>query len=434
MDKNLIDAYAHFLKDELQPALGCTEPIALAYAGAVGWAEFDAEPSAIDAVDIYCSGNIIKNVMGVTVPNTGGLKGIDVATACGICGGDALLRLEVLSSLDEESIEQAVDLCESGKVKVHLVEGEENLYIRVEIKAGQDHVATEIVHNHTHINKIIKNGEVLLDNTGEVLQEKSNLLPESCSIKEILDLAEAINFSDYPKLIASLKRQINYNKKIAEQGLADCYGAEIGRSILEAEDADCPEVYAKALAAAGSDARMGGCGLPVVINSGSGNQGMTVSLPVLAYAERRGIFSEDRLLRALLVANLVAIHQKRYIGKLSAYCGVVSAATAAGVGIAYLKGSSYEVISRLISNNLATVGGIVCDGAKASCASKVAQSIDSMFLSLHMAEQGRGFEAGDGLVGYDVEETIKNFGRMAKEGMKGTDVEILNIMIAQKAK
>ncbi len=430
MEKSTYEAYVKLLQHELIPALGCTEPIALAYGAAKARQVLGHEPADFESIDIYCSGNIIKNVKGVTVPRSGGLRGIEIAAAMGIIGGDPDRGLEVLEGISPDQVREAVALKDSGIMHLHIVEGEENLYIRTEIKAGEDEVSVAIEKEHTNISRIVKNGQVLQEKAQETQASEEKPLDPSAelSLQKILEFANTINFEEYPELTGLLDRQINYNWEIAEEGVRNPYGAQVGRTLLENPHRDPIASKAIAYASAGSDARMGGCSLPVVINSGSGNQGMTVSIPVIVYARELQL-GEDKLHRALLVANLMAIHQKSFIGKLSAFCGVVSAATGAGTGIAYLKGFDYEKMSMVVTNTLATIGGMVCDGAKSSCAMKISQALNNVFLALDMAEKGLCFKHGEGLVGEDVEATIRNIGRMAKEGMKSTDLEILNIMI-----
>lgn len=431
MEKATYEAYIGLLQHELIPALGCTEPIALAYCAAKARQVLGRELADFEAIDIYCSGNIIKNVKGVTVPRSGGLRGIEIAAAMGITGGDPDRGLEVLEDITPDQVQQAVALKESGLMQLHIVEGEENLYIRTEIKAGQDQVAVTIEKEHTHISRIVKNGQVIQEQEAsqtKASQASSPATAQALTLKKILEFANTVDFKAYPELLELLDRQISYNWEIAEEGLANPYGAQVGRTFLEHTQHDPIARKAIAYASAGSDARMGGCNLPVVINSGSGNQGVTVSLPVIVYAREMQL-DEDKLHRALLVSNLMAIHQKAFIGKLSAFCGVVSAAAGAGTGISYLKGFNYEQMSMVITNTLATIGGMVCDGAKSSCAMKIAQALNNVFLAIDMAEKGLCFQHGEGLVGEDVEATIRNIGRMAKEGMKSTDLEILNIMI-----
>lgn len=430
VDKKLYDNYVEILKNELLPAMGCTEPIAVAYAAARARAVLGCRP---EKVRVYCSGNIVKNVKGVIVPNSGGLKGIDVAAVLGIVGGREDRALEVLNGVTEADIAETKELVSrEGYCDCSLMEGEENLYIRVEAEAGMDTALVEIKTKHDHICRLEKNGRSLLDQTGtgtdlaesggRSLVDKSGL-----SLKGILEFADMVNLEDVEDV---LERQVRYNSAISREGLDKGWGTAVGKTLLQYSDEENLMVRAKAAAAAGSDARMSGCALPVVINSGSGNQGMTVSLPIIEYANALGS-SQEKLYRALTAANLIAVHQKRFIGNLSAYCGAVSAGCAAACGIAYLEDAGYEVIAGTITNALADIGGMVCDGAKPSCAAKIASAVEAGLLGYHMAREGRVFQHGEGLVGADVEETIQNLGRMGKEGMRSTDVEIMNIMLGK---
>ena len=420
--EEIYNNYIAILKEELVPALGCTEPIAIAFAGAKVREVLNDIPNNIV---VKCSGNIIKNVKGVTVPNSGGLKGIDIAATLGVLGGDASKGLEVLESVTNEDIKEAVRLLENGFCKCELIEGDENLNIFIYAVKGNNNASVEVKYSHTNITKIIKNDEIIFsdnDNSNNI----STVSRNSLNIKDILYFADNVNIEDVKEL---LDRQIKMNTAISEEGIKNDYGASIGKTLLEYYDKNDVRNRAKAMAAAGSDARMGGCPMPVVTNSGSGNQGITVSIPVIEYAKYLNS-SDEKLYRALLISNLVAILQKNHIGKLSAFCGVVCAATGAAAGIAYLNGYGYKEISETITNSLGTIGGMVCDGAKSSCASKIAQAVDcAIFGFILSTKEGKVFKSGDGLIKEDVEKTIDSIGRMAKEGMKSTDVEILNIMI-----
>ena len=420
MDKTLYSSYINILKEELIPALGCTEPIAIAFAGAKVREVLGNMP---DSVTVKCSGNIIKNVKGVTVPNSGGLKGIDVAAVLGIVGGDANKNLEVLSSIKEEDIAKTKELISNNFCQCDLIEGSENLHIIIEAKYKDSSALVEIKNAHTNITKIIKDGKEIFsaDNS---LKQKEHDDRELLNIKDILNFANEVNIEDIRETI---KRQIDLNSAIAEEGLKNDYGSGVGKTLIKYYGEDVRN-RAKAYASAGSDARMGGCPMPVVTNSGSGNQGITVSVPVIIYAKEMNA-SEDKLYRALVLSNLIAILQKKHIGKLSAFCGVVCAATGAASGIAYLNNADYKIICDTITNALCTIGGMVCDGAKSSCASKISEALDCGILAYNLAKDGKVFKSGDGLVKDNIEATIDSIGRMAKEGMKGTDIEILNIMI-----
>lgn len=420
MDKILYDNYINILKEELIPALGCTEPIAIAYAGAKVREVIGNIP---DSITVKCSGNIIKNVKGVTVPNSGGLKGIDIAATLGLVGGDPNKNLEVLSTIKPEDIEKTKELISKGFCKCDLIEGSENLHIIIEAKYQNSSALVEIKNAHTNITRIIKDGKELFTSDNSAGQ-KDSADRDSLNIKEILNFANEVNIEDIKEVI---QRQIELNSNIANEGLKNDYGSSVGKTLMKYYGNDVRN-RAKAYASAGSDARMGGCPMPVVTNSGSGNQGITVSMPVIIYAEDMKV-SEKKLYRALVLSNLIAILQKKHIGKLSAFCGVVCAATGAASGIAYLNDADYKIISDTITNALCTIGGMVCDGAKASCASKISEAVDCGILAYNLAKDGKVFKSGDGLVKDDIEATIDSIGRMAKEGMKGTDIEILNIMI-----
>ena len=424
MDRKIYDTYVSILKAELTMATGCTEPIAIAYAGAKVKEVLDEIP---DHCTVYCSGNIVKNVMAVTVPNSGGARGIDTAAMLGIVGGDANATLDVLHAITPEHIEQMKQLVAEGRCSCELVEGVANLYIRIEAVAGDNTALVEIKDYHSNITRIEKNGEVLFDAskvepTGVAAPDKSLL-----NVRDILTFADEVDLDDVRDV---LENQVRCNSAIAEEGLKNNWGAQVGKSILEGEDGNGLVNRARAWAAAGSDARMNGCPLPVVINSGSGNQGITVSMPVYVYAKEYGT-DHDKFLRALVVSNLISLHQKRYIGSLSAYCGAVSAGTGAAAGIAYMLGESYEVICGVITNSINTLGGMVCDGAKSSCASKIAMAVGMGLLSMDMARKGRVFLPGEGLVEDTIEHTIASVGRMGRDGMKSTDVEILKIMLGK---
>lgn len=422
MDQKIYDTYTAILKKELVTALGCTEPIAIAYAGAKIREVLGVMP---DSCTVFCSGNIVKNVKGVTVPNSGGMKGIDVAATLGITGGNPDKVLAVLSDVTEENMEQTRALLKSGFCRCGLIENVENLYIIIKATAGKHQAELEIKDYHSNITKIVKDGEILLDNSKSSQADKETLIDKSLlNVKDILEYADCVELKDIEEVLTN---QIECNTAISREGLKNSYGAEVGRTLLDDFGTDVRN-RAKAAAAAGSDARMSGCPLPVVINSGSGNQGMTVSLPVVEYAKEYGS-TREKLLRALTVSNLIALHQKKYIGSLSAYCGAVSAACGSGAGIAYLTGAGYEEISDIITNTIANIGGMVCDGAKPSCAAKIASAVDAAIMALHMSRKHRVFQPGEGLVKEDVEETIKSVGRMGRVGMKSTDVEILNIML-----
>lgn len=423
MEKQQYKELVDLLYSELVPALGCTEPIAIAYAAAKARQVLGAMP---EHINITCSGNIIKNVKGVLVPNSGGMKGVGAAAVLGTVGGNADLALEVLSEVTEDDIEKTKQLLAEGFFTCKLQEGVENLYIVASVK-GEGHTASvTIVNRHTTIAEMTKDGQIIyqLSKYSDEKKEKEEKKTWTLTMKGILDFAENV---DLDKVRPVLDSQMEMNTAIAKEGLSNVYGAQVGRTLLDCYPEDV-RTRARAYAAAGSDARMGGCSLPVVINSGSGNQGMTVSLPVLQYAEKWGV-SDEKTYRALIISNLTAIHLKHYIGSLSAFCGAVTAACAAGCAITYLGGGTYQQICNTIINTLANVGGIVCDGAKASCAAKIASAVDAAILAHQMSMMGRSFQGGDGILQEDIEDTIKSIGYMGRVGMKETDIEILKIMM-----
>lgn len=416
------DLYLTVLKEELVPALGCTEPIAIALASAKARDILGEFPDKITAA---CSGNIIKNVKGVVVPTTGDMRGIETSAILGAVGGNAQKQLEVLSDILPEHVEKTKELLKTGMCRVEIIHGTANLNVIVTAEKGLDSSLVEIRDKHTNITRIEKNGEVIFskDSESAVLSAKATDRTQ-INIDDIYDFANTVKIEDVKQL---LDTQIDYNTKIAEEGLKNNYGANVGSTLIRCYGNDI-DIIAKAYPAAGSDARMSGCILPVVINSGSGNQGMTVSLPIIKYAQYLGV-SKEKLYRALVLGNLMAIHQKTGIGSLSAYCGAVSAACGSGVGIAYLYDADLDIIKKTIVNTLANVSGIVCDGAKPACAAKIASSVDAALLGYKMAVNGQFFRSGEGLVKDTAEDTIRSIGRLGREGMKETDAEILRIMV-----
>ena len=421
MNQKTYDCYVKILKTELVPALGCTEPIALAYASAKA---VDVLGDFPDRMEALCSGNIIKNVKGVKVPNSGGLKGVEAAVILGAAGGDASKELEVLESVQEKDRERTAALLKDRFCTCLLKEGVPNLFIEIHAFKGTDSSVVRIEQKHTNITYMEQNGRVLFEKEssgGEQQADKSLL-----NLGDIIAFAREVNLSDVRDC---LERQIQYNMAISEEGLAHQWGAGVGRMVLEEFGQDV-RWRAIARAAAGSDARMSGCSLPVIIISGSGNQGMTCSLPVIEYARSTGE-SQEELLRALCVSNLTAQDQKRYIGPLSAYCGAVCAAAGAGAGITYLCGGTAEQIENTVVNTIVNAGGITCDGAKPSCAAKIFSSLQAAFLGHSLAMKGFRFEAGEGLAMDTAEETVKAIGYMGREGMRQTDIEILNLMIGK---
>ena len=413
--------YVNILKEELVPAMGCTEPIAIAYAAAKARDVLGSMPKCMK---LYVSGNIVKNVKSVIVPNTNGLKGIEAAAVAGIVGGKSEKILEVIADVTEEQKEKMRTFLKECLISVRPSESEDALDIHVVLINGEESASVRISGYHTNIVLIEKNGEVLYKAGIIKAVEEASLADKNLlTIREIVEFANIVEIEDIKEI---LDRQITYNVAIAEEGLKHPWGANVG-SVLLARHGDDLRTKAKAYAAAGSDARMSGCELPVIINSGSGNQGMTTSLPVIIYA--RGYEkTEEELYRALVVSNLVTIHQKSGIGRLSAYCGAISAGCGAGCGIAYLLGADYRAISHTLINSVAIVSGIVCDGAKPSCAGKIASAVDAGIFGYEMYLSGQQFYDGDGLVSKGVEKTLVNIGRLGSVGMKETDKEIIRIM------
>lgn len=416
-------AYVQTLKEELVPAMGCTEPIALAYGAARAREVLGEMP---DRVVVGASGSIIKNVKSVIVPNTDHLKGIPAAAAAGIVAGDADKELEVIASVSSEQTVQMKEFMEQVPITVEHIDNGITFDIVITLYKGVSYARVRIANYHTNIVLVEKNGEIL-EKKPVAGESEDGLTDRSLlNMRDILDFARTVDIEDVREV---LERQIDYNWAIAEEGIRGNYGANIGSVLLDMEG-ESVRVRAKAMAAAGSDARMNGCELPVIINSGSGNQGITASVPVIVYAKDMKV-SHETLLRALTLSNLTAIHQKTAIGRLSAYCGAVSAGAGAGAGIAYLHGGDYKEIVHTVVNALAIVSGIVCDGAKASCAAKIASAVDAGILGYQMYIRGQQFYGGDGIVTKGVEETLKNVGRLGKEGMKATNEEIIRIMIGE---
>jgi L-cysteine desulfidase len=423
MNKNssIYKTYVEILQQELVPAMGCTEPIAISYCSAKARSILGAIP---DRVLVEVSGNIIKNVKSVIVPNTNGLKGIEAAAAAGIIAGDADKVLEVISSVTDSQKAVIKKYMDEAEISVRPLTDGALLDIIITLFKGNDKVKVRIADYHTNIVYIEKNGEVLY-NIGLVTASEAAHTPDKglLTVDDIIAFAESADLADVAEILA---RQIEYNSKIAAEGLKNDWGANIGSVLLKTYGNDV-KIRARAMAAAGSDARMSGCELPVIINSGSGNQGMTASLPVIEYAKELQA-SEEKLYRALIISNLITIHLKTGIGPLSAYCGAVSAGCGAGCGIAYLYGGGRKEIAHTLVNAIAIVSGIVCDGAKPSCAGKIAAAVDAGILGYHMYKNGQQFRGGDGIVSKGVENTINNVGRLGSRGMKETDAEILRIM------
>ena len=427
-------AYVRILQEELIPAMGCTEPIAIAYAAAKAREVLGQLPGS---VWLGVSNNIIKNVKSVIVPNTGGMKGIEAAAAAGIVAGQAGKALEVISEVTEAQKAEMRRFLADTPIHVEAVDNGQIFDIIVRLAAGEHTASVRIAQYHTNIVHVEKDGQVLLDvpveaNAAACGHEGNAPTEDGLAGRDLLTIADILDFADTCELDdirPVLDTQIQYNTQISEEGLLGDYGANIGSTMLKFYGSDVRN-RAIAKAAAGSDARMSGCELPVIINSGSGNQGITVSVPVIEYAKALAV-PKERLYRALAVSNLIAIHEKSGIGRLSAYCGAVSAGCAAGCGIAYLQGADYEAIAHTLVNSLAIVSGIICDGAKPSCAAKIASSVEAGIMGYHMYLNGQQFRAGDGIVTKGVENTIRNVSQLGREGMRETDKEIVKIMMQE---
>lgn len=413
--------YVDILNEELMPAMGCTEPIAIAYCASLVKDTLKALPSE---VIIKVSGNIIKNVKSVVVPHTNGMQGIKAAAGIGLLGGDSSKELEVIAHIPKEIIAKLPEYLNNTKISVEDVDNEHTLYIEITGIIDNNSAKVIIQDSHTHVYSITLNNKVIYLNEKPVKKNESNIDKSVLNVKDIVEFANIVNIDDVK---ATLDRQIEYNWAIAKEGIHNNYGANIGKTLITYGKNDTVQ-YCKALAAAASDARMNGCEMPVVINSGSGNQGITCSVPVLAYAKKT---SKDKELvyRALVVSNLITTHIKNSIGKLSAFCGVVIAGAGCGAGIAYLEGGQEREISHTIVNALAIISGVVCDGAKSSCAAKIASSVEAGILGYYMFKEGNQFLSGEGIVKKGVENTIKAIGNLARVGMCQTDKEIIQIMM-----
>lgn len=463
---DIINAYCAILEEELVPAMGCTEPIAVAFAAAKARQVLGSMP---DHAEIFCSPNIVKNVKSVTVPNTGGMKGIETAVIAGILVNAADLELSVLQALRPEDRARIASLKNEGFCAVHLAEGIEGLYIDLRLfgissmnNAAEANALLQqpqlegrsarvvVKDTHTNISLIEKDGIQIyptaadtalaaasdtsgVQSASKALVRASRLSPDRreyrmLRLRTIVEFAQTVPLE---RVAATIRRQIEMNSAIADEGLANQWGVSVGKTLMSQRDPTDVRTRARARAAAGSDARMAGCALPVVINSGSGNQGLTASLPVIEYAHALGA-DEEKLIRALVISNLVALEQKEYIGKLSAYCGAVSAAVGAAAAIAWLEGAEYDQIAATVTNAIATADGILCDGAKPSCAAKIATALEAAILAKELAlAGGRSFSPGEGLVGSDVDQTIRNIGIVGSEGMRSTDKQIIKIMLGK---
>lgn len=421
-----IEKVLKILEEEIVAAEGCTEPIALSYAAAKAKRILGTIPNK---VDVFLSGNIIKNVKSVTIPNSDGMVGIEAAIAMGLIAGDDRKELMVISDVTSEQLTEVKEFLAKDIIKTHVHPGDIKLYIRLEISNDEDNVVLEIKHTHTNVTQIIKNGKILLSQVCNDGDFNSSLTDRKVlTVKFIYDLAKTIDI-DLIKPI--FQKVVNYNSAIAEEGLKGKYGVNIGKMILENIEKGIygNDVRNKAAsyASAGSDARMSGCALPVMTTSGSGNQGMTASLPIIKFAAEKNL-SEEELIRGLFVSHLITIHVKTNVGRLSAYCGAICAAAGVAASLTYLHGGSYEMVCAAITNILGNLSGVICDGAKASCAMKISSGIYSAFDATMLALNKNVLKSGDGIVGVDIEETIRNVGELAQSGMKGTDETILDIM------
>lgn len=415
------DKYLNILEEELVPALGCTEPISVAYGAALANKYLDNFPTKIS---IKSSGNIIKNAKSVIVPNTGGLKGMQASLLAGVVGGDADLELEVLTPITKENIEKIHSLMNTGLVEIQQLDTPSTLHTITTLTDGEKEVEVEIRYEHTNVVRITVDGEDVLKVDVDEENYSSHITDRSIlTVDQILDFVEIAKLEDYQDI---LELQIENNIAIAEEGLEHEWGMNVGSSIIKYGHGTLESIVT-GYAAAGSDARMSGCTLPVVTNSGSGNNGMACSIPVVVYAREKG-YSYEEMMKALLLSNLITIHVKTGLTRLSCYCGAVIAGSGSAAGMAYLDGLSRKQIKYAIINVLGNISGIICDGAKESCASKIASSIDAAFQGLNLAREDKVYSHGCGIVEDDVEATIENIGELGRVGMKGTDETILDIM------
>lgn len=421
MDKKLYNLCVRVLNEELLPAMGCTEPIAVAYCAALARDTLGAKP---DRAEIFVSGNILKNVKSVIVPNTGGLKGVVSAAAAGIVAGVSEKKLECLSSVTGAQREEISVYKTQAAFSVEKSRSDSVFDIAIRVYHNENSAYVRIAERHTNVVKVTKNGNTLLDKECECQSNTDECTRDDLTVKKIYDF---VSHADLSEITPLLERQIAYNSAIAEEGLKNDYGARVGKVLLKSFGNDVHN-RARATAAAGSDARMNGCELPVVIVSGSGNQGITASVPLVVYAKELNA-PHEKLLRALALSDLITIHLKTGIGRLSAYCGAVSAGCGAGAGICYLNGGELDDICHTLVNALAIDSGIVCDGAKSSCAAKIASAVEAGLIGMEMYASGSEFYGGDGILAADVEDTIKNVGDLARLGMKSTDEEIIRLMI-----
>ena len=418
LSKEKIEFYIELLKSELVPAMGCTEPIAIAYAAAVASETLGGAP---DRASIAVSGSIIKNAKSVVVPGTGGMRGIESALVAGLVAGNSQKRLELLSGVTADDVKRMQTLIEELPIEVALADVKDVFYIHITLFKDEKTAEVKITARHTNIVEVKKCGEVIFSRDYEAIAEGRR---EKMNVAEIVEFADTVNIEELREV---LERQIEYNMAIAEEGLKNKYGANIGKVYLSCYMPDI-SIKAKAYASAGSDARMNGCEMPVIINSGSGNQGITASVPVIVYAREMNV-SNEKLLRALCLSNLITLRIKSGIGTLSAYCGAVAAGAGAGCGVAYLYGGGLREIAHTLVNALAIDSGLICDGAKASCAAKIATAVENGLLGFNLFRSGNQFLGGDGIVKKGVENTIDSVVRLATQGMAETDREILKIML-----
>jgi len=422
MEKEIYEAYVRLLHKELVPAMGCTEPISVAYAAAVAAKELSCLP---EKVQIFVSSNIIKNVKSVIVPNTGGLHGLEAAAAAGIIAGQPDKKLLVISQVTQEERQKIARYLHQAEFAVQEAQEGELFDIHIILNAGNQQASCRIAGSHTNVVEVSKNGAVVYHRELEKARVEDSAEKKLLTVERIVEFADTVLLED---VLPVLQRQVQCNMAIAREGLEHPYGSSIGRVLLAARGHDTLN-RAKAYAAAASDARMGGCDLPVVINSGSGNQGITTSIPVVIYADALEV-SEEQMYRALTLANLITLHLKSGIGPLSAYCGAISAGCGAAAGITYLYGGGYKEVAHTVVNALAINSGVICDGAKASCAAKIASAVEAGVLGMEMYRNGSQFLGGDGIVSKGVENTIRNVSRIASQGMRKTDDEIIKIMLS----
>lgn len=421
MERGLQEEFISIIKEELVPAFGCTEPIALAYAAAKAREALGCEP---ERLTVKCSGNMIKNVRCVTIPNSGGLTGIETACVLGSLAGDAAAGMEVLEKVDDAGRAHTREFLEKNCCRVEFLDSEIPLHFIVELSAAGHTVGVEVRHTHTNIVSIVKDGTVMFEKAKELAEKGYSTDRSKLSLDTIKAFADEVELAEIRDIYG---RQIRYNMDIAYEGISGNYGIGIGRVIRESY-ADCVVTRMKAFAAAASEARMGGCDMPVIINSGSGNQGIASSVPVIVYAREKNIPTE-KLYRSLAFSSLLTIYQKEFIGKLSAFCGAVSAACASAAAITYMVGGTISQIKATIDNTLANIPGIICDGAKISCAAKIASSIDAAMMAHYLAMQNKEYEAYTGILKENAGETISCVGYIGKVGMHQTDKEIIKMML-----